>query len=133
MLLDSSAVLALVDADDVNHRDALEVARQLGSERRPVFVTSHVRAEAHALLLTRLGRGAAREWLLRSGVEVVFASRTEEEEAVQLLAEREDKDWSLCDALSFVVVTHRRAAGAFSYDRHFHQHGRFRVWGDRAG
>ena len=132
MLLDSSAILALVDADDVNHDNALEVAGQIAAERRPVFVTNHLRAEAHALLLTRLGRGAAREWLLRSGVDVIYVTRAEEETAIELLSDREDKDWSLCDAISFVVVTQRRVGGAFSYDAHFHQFGRVRVWGTRA-
>jgi len=40
-----------------------------------------------------------------------------------------DKDWSLCDAISFSLIESRRAAGAFSFDHHFVQAARFRVWG----
>lgn len=129
VLLDSSAILALLDASDVNHRTAVSVATSLGKEKRPVFLTSALVFEAHARLLRKLGRTVAREWLLRSGLAVVRATMEEEAAARELISLHEDKDWSLCDALSFVVVERRRAAGAFSFDHHFRQAGRFRVWG----
>ncbi len=129
MLLDSSAILALLDANDANYERAVAEAVQLGNERRPVFITQAIEYEAHALLLRKLGRGSAREWLLRSGLSVVRPTREEESSARELVALHEDKDWSLCDALSFSVIMSRRTAGAFSFDRHFTQFGRFRVWG----
>ncbi len=132
VLLDSSATLALLDADDANHEYAVEVARDLGAERRPVFVTDAVEAETHALLLRRLGRALAREWLLQGGLEVLRVTTAEHAEARRLIATHEDKDWSLCDALSFAVIEQRGAAGAFAFDHHFVQRGRFRVWGHGA-
>jgi predicted nucleic acid-binding protein len=130
VLLDSSAILALADASDRHHREAIAIAARLGAERRPVFVTHAIELEAHALLLRKLGRGPAREWLLRGGLSVVRATRGEEDAARELIASHEDKDWSLCDALSFVLIVQRRAAGAFSFDHHFRQVGTFRVWGE---
>ncbi len=129
VLLDSSAILALLDATDANHEQAIAVAAVLGTEKRPVFITHAVEFEAHALLLRKLGRGIAREWLLRSGLSVVRGTREEEQDAREMVATHEDKDWSLCDALSFVIIKRRQAAGAFSFDRHFRQAGGFRVWG----
>lgn len=129
VLLDSSAILALIDASDANHTDAVSTARLLAAERRPVFITQAIELEAHALLLRKLGRGPAREWLARSGLTVVRATRDEEAAARELVLTHEDKDWSLCDALSFSVIARRRAAGAFAFDHHFRQAGAFRVWG----
>jgi predicted nucleic acid-binding protein len=40
-----------------------------------------------------------------------------------------DKDWSLCDAISFVVMDARRIGTAFSFDRHFRQYGKLVVLG----
>lgn len=129
MLLDSSAILALVDLSDAQHRPAVRIATQLGKAGNPVFITPAIEFEAHALLLRKVGRVAAREWLLRSGLDVVRPTRDEEAGARELIATHEDKDWSLCDALSFAVITGRKALGAFSFDHHFRQAGRFRVWG----
>lgn len=95
VLLDSSAILALADASDRHHREAIAIAARLGAERRPVFVTHAIELEAHALLLRKLGRGPAREWLLRGGLSVVRATRGEEDAARELIASHEDKDWSL--------------------------------------
>src|SRR5438874_1256465 len=56
VLWDSSAILALLDADDADHEHAVTVADRIASERRPSFITNYIEAEAHALLLRKLGR-----------------------------------------------------------------------------
>ena len=71
VLWDSSAIVAFVDADDADHARAVAVTRQIASEERPSFITNYIEAEAHALLLRKLGRTIAREWLLRGGLPVV--------------------------------------------------------------
>ena len=54
VLWDSSAILALLDADDADHQHAVGVARQIARERRPSFITNYIEADAHALLLRKL-------------------------------------------------------------------------------
>ena len=56
VLWDSSAILALLDADDADHAHAAEVARRIAPEARPSFITNYIEAEAHALFLRKLGR-----------------------------------------------------------------------------
>jgi predicted nucleic acid-binding protein len=129
VLLDSSAILALADASDSNHRRAVEVAHELARERRPVFITNLVEAEAHALLLRKVGRSVAREWLLQSGLDALRVTSDEERLAKELIATHDDKDWSLCDTTSFVVIERRRAGGAFTFDHHIRQRPGIRVWG----
>jgi len=73
VLWDSSAILALLDADDADHEHAVTVADRIASERRPSFITNYIEAEAHALLLRKLGRVIAREWLLTGGLPVLHA------------------------------------------------------------
>lgn len=129
VLWDSSAVLALLDGDDVDHGRASAIARRLAKERRPSFVTNYIEAETHALVLRKLGRHLAREWLLAGGLPVVRALPPEEERAKEILARFSDKDWSLCDAISFALIESRRVGAAFSFDHHFLQYGRFEVLG----
>lgn len=129
VLWDSSAILALLDADDADHARAVAIARQIAAEKRPSFITNYVEVEAHALLLRKLGRSIAREWLLTGGLSVVRAMPRDEERAKELLARYTDKDWTLCDAVSFAVMGSRRVRRAFTFDHHFRQYGRLEVLG----
>ena len=125
VLWDSSAILALLDADDADHERAVATARQIAAEKRPSFITNYVEVEAHALLLRTLGRTIAREWLLT----VVRALPNEEQRAKEILSRHTDKDWTLCDAISFAVLDARHVRRAFTFDHHFQQYGRIEVLG----
>lgn len=127
ILWDSSAILALLDADDADHESAVAVAAALARERLPGFITNYIEVEAHALLLRKLGRGAALQWLLQGGLPILRAHPGEEEAARALLGHRADKEWSLCDAISFSLIESRAVAEAFSFDHHFVQWGKVRV------
>lgn len=129
VLWDSSAILALLDADDADHARAVEIATQVARERRPSFITNYVEAEAHALLLRKLGRTVARQWLLAGSLPVVAVTTAEEQRAKDILARHIDKDWTLCDAISFAVLDARRVSRAFTFDHHFRQFGRIEVLG----
>ena len=131
VLWDSSAILALLDADDADHARAVAVAYRIASEERPSFITNYIEVEAHALLLRKLGRTVARDWLLRGGLPVVRVLPAEEQDAREILIRHTDKDWSLCDAISFAVLDARQVATAFAFNRHFRQYGRIQVLGLR--
>jgi predicted nucleic acid-binding protein len=129
VLWDSSAILALLDADDADHARAVSVAHSIASERLPSFITNYVEAEAHALLVRKLGRTMARQWLLAGGLPVLQVLPAEEHRAKDILARHSDKDWTLCDAISFAVLDARRGSRAFTFDHHFRQYGRIQVLG----
>ena len=129
VLWDSSATLALLDADDADHERAAAIAERLATEKWRSFVTNYVQVETHALLLQKLGRSIAREWLLAGGFPILRAAPHDEERAREIVARYSDKDWSLCDAISFAVMERHRVKVAFSFDHHFLQYGRFRVLG----
>ena len=129
VLWDSSAILALLDANDADHARAVQVATQIALARRPSFITNYIEVEAHALLLRKLGRMLAREWLLTGGLPVVRALPADEDRAREIIARHSDKNWSLCDAISFAVLDARRVRRAFTFDRHFQQYSRIEVLG----
>jgi uncharacterized protein len=129
VLWDSSAILALLDADDADHEPAVAIARQIALDKRPSFITNYIEVEAHALLLRKLGRTLAREWLLTGGLPVIRALPVEEDRAREIVLRHSDKDWSLCDAISFAVLDVRGIRRAFTFDRHFLQYGRIEVLG----
>lgn len=129
VLWDSSAILALIDADDADHARAVAAARQIASEERPSFITNYIEVEAHALLVRKLGRVIARQWLLTGGLPVLRALPADEQRAKEILTRHADKDWTLCDAISFAVLDARHVARAFTFDHHFQQYGRIQVIG----
>jgi uncharacterized protein len=129
VLWDSSAILALLDADDRDHDHAVAVARVIAAEKRPSFITNYLEVEAHALLVRKLGRAIARDWLLTATLPVVRVLPAEEQRAREIIARHSDKDWTLCDAMSFAVMDARRVSRAFTFDRHFRQYGRYQVLG----
>jgi predicted nucleic acid-binding protein len=129
VLWDSSAILALLDADDSDHERAVRAARKIATEHRPSFITNYIEAETHALLLRKLGRAVALAWLLQGGLPVIRALPREEDRAKEILSRHTDKDWSLCDAISFALIESREIRAAFSFDKHFRQYGRIEVLG----
>jgi len=60
-------------------------------------------------------------------IEVVWVSRDLHERAMQLLTERNDKSWSLCDAVSFVVMSDQNTREALTMDHNFEQAGFVRL------
>jgi predicted nucleic acid-binding protein len=129
VLWDSSAILALLDADDADHARAVAIASEIARARRPSFIRNYIEAEAHALLLRKLGRTVARQWLLTATLPVVAVLPSEEQRAKDILARHVDKDWALCDVISFAVLEARRVSRAFTFDHHFRQYGRIEVLG----
>jgi uncharacterized protein len=87
-------------------------------------------AAHHALLLTRArdGRARALEFLaaIRSSrCRVERIRKADEASAFALLGSHDDKGYSFCDALSFVVMERLHIKEAIAFDRHFRQYGRF--------
>ena len=59
--------------------------------------------------------------------QVERVRRRDDERAIALLRAHEDKSYSLCDALSFVVMERLRIRDAIAFDRHFRAYGRFTI------
>ncbi len=49
--------------------------------------------------------------------------------STDILARHTDKDWTLCDAISFAVLDARHITRAFTFDHHFRRYGRIQVLG----
>jgi len=60
-------------------------------------------------------------------VEVVWVDETLHRSALALLQARLDKAYSLCDAVSFVLMRERSIIEALTTDRHFEQEGFVRL------
>jgi predicted nucleic acid-binding protein len=126
VFVDSSAYFALSDQNEQRHASAKTVLEGLATQRWHLFTTNFVVAEAHALLLNRLGRRFARRLLHdvdHGATTIVRVAPQDERRAREILSQYDDKDFSLTDAISFAVMERLRIAHAFSFDHHFSQYG----------
>jgi predicted nucleic acid-binding protein len=90
-------------------------------------LSNFIRAEAHALILNRLGRHAADRFLaeLASAPRntLVHLSEADEQAALALIARYHDRAFTLTDATSFVLMERLHITHAFTLDRSFVQYG----------
>jgi uncharacterized protein len=93
-----------------------------------------VLAEFLALVTARrLNRTQALAFLqhlpLHPLIEIVWVDQRLHEQALTLLEARPDKTYSLCDAVSFVLMKERGLLEALTTDHHFEQEGFRRLLG----
>jgi predicted nucleic acid-binding protein len=56
-----------------------------------------------------------------------IVTRDDEQSAIAILREHQDKMYSLCDALSFVIMERLDITEAIAFDRHFREYGAFTI------
>ena len=121
---DTFYYLALVSEDDTAHQEAAQLSLTL---RCPIVTTTWVLTEvgdafAHPQqrivfvnLLERLSRD--------DDLTVIEPSQSLFDSGVDLYAQRPDKEWSLTDCISFVVMQDHNISEALTGDHHFEQAG----------
>jgi len=123
--VDTSAFLAVLDADDKNHEQAKKVWKELLTSEVSLICSSYVLVETYALVQNRLGIEATRvfhediyhllqiEWVEKSlhmyGINSV------------LIANR--RSLSLVDCVSFVIMRKMGIKKVFTFDTHFVEQG----------
>ena len=60
-------------------------------------------------------------------IETVWINESLYRKAIDLLMIRQDKSYSLCDSISFVLMRERRIKEVLTTDRHFEQEGFIRL------
>jgi predicted nucleic acid-binding protein len=125
VLLDTSGLLCYIHQNEPQHQEAVQF---LSSTNKKFLTHSYVLAELIALaLIRRFPRPAVLAFVMdlldNPDIEVVWVDEQLHREAMKLLMERQDKTYSLCDAVSFVLMRQRGMTEALTTDRHFEQEG----------
>ncbi|SRR5713226_2906024 len=124
MFLDTSGLLCYHSKDEPEHKEA----QRLFKGQRRHLPHSYVLAEFVALAqVRRVPREPTLRFssrlLVHPRLEVVWVDRGLHDEALNLLCQRLDKGYSLCDAVSFVLMKRQGIQEALTTDRHFEQEG----------
>ncbi len=119
-----------------DHARMATLYRDVLASGRPLVTTNYVLSELAALLTTRARAPRAeilaylRDIRTDPHVHVVPVDSALDEEAWDLLDQMLDKEWSLVDAASFVVMRRLGITEALTTDHHFSQAGFVRLPND---
>ena len=124
MLIDTSGLYSFFDEKDFRHADASALVKSANVR----LTTSYVLAEFIPLCETRgLNRKKTLDFvktiIVNPLIEIVWINEDLHGQAFMLLQKRLDKTYSLCDAVSFVVMRERGLTEALTTNKHFEQEG----------
>ncbi|HMS39132.1 MAG TPA: PIN domain-containing protein [Pyrinomonadaceae bacterium] len=124
MLLDTSGLFCFFDDKDFRHAEAAALIESANIR----LTTSYVLAELIPLCQVRkLNRQKTLEFvemiITNPLIEIIWINENLHNQAFELLKERLDKNYSLCDAVSFIVMRKRGISEALTTDKHFEQEG----------
>lgn len=123
IFLDTSAIYALADRGDPNHREAKELFAAILARPETLITHNYVIVESLALIQHRLGMEAAR--LLAEEIdafEIEWIGEAIHREA-RARWSRSRRRISFVDQVSFVVMTRRNVSTAFAFDDDFEKAG----------
>jgi predicted nucleic acid-binding protein len=127
VFIDTAAWLALINKDDKFHLKAKAVRDRLVAEKLKFTTTSQVIIEvANGLSKPPLRQAGIKliESIKRSpDIRVIHITERLHDKAWAMYKSRGDKEWSLADCMSFIVMREEGVAEAFTTDRHFEQAG----------
>lgn len=125
ILVDTSALYAVLDRDDDNHAEAKAAWTRLLETEEPLLVTNYVVVETTALIQHRLGMEAVRILCgdVLPALDVHWMSEVDHAHAQNVLLASDRRRLSLVDCGSFHVMRSRMVRTAFAFDPHFREQG----------
>lgn len=133
LFIDTSGWAYYLDRQDALHQLIVMLVKQAVLERRRLVTTNYIFTELVALLSSRYHLPRQQVIAVVNAIKrdasvwVVYIGREIDDEAWRLLESRLDKQWSLVDASSFVVMKRFGITEALTTDHHFSQAGFIRV------
>jgi predicted nucleic acid-binding protein len=128
LLIDTSGWLSLYHKNEREHETAVELYNNADYYLTHSYILAEFVPLAQVRKLPREKNLQFTEAILNDqSVEIVWVDEELHGKAVELLKNRKDKTYSLCDAVSFVLMHERGIGEALTTDHHFEQEGFVRM------
>ena len=123
--IDTSAILAILNASDRFHPPAREAWNALLNSEATLFTSNYILLETSALLQHRFGIDALRlfEGDLLPVFEIYWVDQPIHEQGMSALLAANRRDLSLVDCTSFEIMRQRGLKKVFTFDPHFREQG----------
>ena len=125
LFVDTSAIIAIIDADQPGHRDVVHVFDAAISTGDPLYTSNYVLVETFALVQRRLGMAASRD-LAAAFVPLLntlWVDETVHETALSALVAAARRSLSLVDCTSFEIMRRHGLTRVLALDRDFSRQG----------
>ncbi|MGQ9498683.1 MAG: type II toxin-antitoxin system VapC family toxin [Desulfotomaculales bacterium] len=125
IFIDTSAFLAVLDADDENHLPARRTWEGILASGASLITTSYVLVETYALVQRRLGMEAVRTFHedIVPLLQVEWVDGNLHQQGANALLTARRRNLSLVDCTSFAVMRRLGIRRAFALDKHFSEQG----------
>ncbi|HEY5298252.1 MAG TPA: PIN domain-containing protein [Verrucomicrobiae bacterium] len=128
IFLDASFWIAYRNERQNCHREAIRILTEMARHRTKFVTTLPVLCEIHA----HFSRTPKKKVILQDFennplVHIEEVAHADQQLAFKLLRRQTDKSYSLCDAVSFVVMQRLGLKQALAFDDHFRQFGEFEI------
>lgn len=125
VFVDTSALLAVLDADDAFHSRAQSVWTDLVQSAEDLLCTSYILVECFALVQSRLGIAAVRSLVedVLPVLRIHWVLPEEHQEGVSALLTAGRRGLSLVDCVSFGSMRRQSVSRAFTFDQDFNDQG----------
>jgi predicted nucleic acid-binding protein len=125
VFIDTSAILAVLDAGDAHHAEAKALWEKMIIDGDVLVCHNYILVETSALVSRRLGVEAVRVFESDIGpiLRVEWVTRDIHSAAVGALLVAAHRTLSLVDCVSFEVMRKTGIGTAFAFDRHFREYG----------
>ena len=125
VFVDTSAFLALLDADEQRHSTAQRVWAKLANEDAALYCTSYVLVETAALVQNRLGVSQLQAFHenVFPFLRVVWVDRTLHGAGMAAVLTANRRQLSLVDCVSFAAMRQSGINHVFAFDQHFEEQG----------
>ncbi len=133
IFVDTSGWGNLIDKSQPYHNLMVRLYRSAKQQERRLVTSNYVITEVVALLTSPLKIPRPKIIAFVNGikqssyVDIIHINKEDDNSAWLLLANREDKEWSLVDCASFYLMKERGILEALTNDVHFEQAGFIRL------
>jgi len=119
VLADAGPLYAAVDPEDSHHKRAVRELEKLDEDRREIVVAYSTLLETYSLILFKLGKNTATDWLIDiADASLINPSPDDYRLAAVKLRGLADQPITLFDAVAAAVATLLRLE-VWTYDHHF--------------
>ena len=128
IFLDASFWITFRNERDAGFRRAGDISLQVYRRGFSLITTTLVAAETHAYFSRSSVRFKILEDIENIGVmKIESLTPHDQPAAIRLLRQFADKEFSLCDGISFAVMERLGINRALSFDRHFRQYSKIQI------
>jgi len=125
VFIDTSAILAVLNANDRYHVDAAKVWNALLSQPKQLYINNYILVEVFSLLQNRFGLEAVRLFTndVLPVLGITWVDESIHQQAVSALLTANRRTLSLVDCTSFETMRQLGIIQVFAFDDHFKEQG----------